>query len=125
MKADHCLQASIVTTEEADVTFSLLLLVTASFGDNFLVDAFAAGLATGVAFFTLGFDTAADTGGGTSFFAAEAIVRPPPLVPVDRVDRAIVWKVVKPVDSLNVTTTGTMYLPNRFIYRLLSAPLRS
>ena len=72
---------------------------------TFLVDTLT-GLLAGAAVFTLGLDIAADAGGGISFFAADAMVRPPPLV--DRVDRTIVWNVVNPVDSLNVTTAGMM-----------------
>ena len=87
MNADHCLQASIVTTVGAGATSLLLIVVVTPVCDAFLVGAFAA-LVTAAAFFTLGFDAAADAGGGRSFFAAEAIVRPLPLV--DLVDRTIV-----------------------------------
>ena len=92
INADHCLQASIVTTAAVVVVVVLLTVlfaIASVAAATFLVDTFA-GLVVVVAFFTLGFDTDADAGGGRSFFAAEAIVRPPPLVVVDRVDRTIV-----------------------------------
>jgi hypothetical protein len=107
INADHCLQASIVTTAVALLSIFVVVVVVVG-ADAFLVATFV-GLVVVVAFFTLGFatDDAEADDAGRSFLAAEAIVRPP--LVADRVDRTIVWKVVNPVDILNVTITGTMY----------------
>ena len=126
INADHCLQASIVTTAVVLLMgFVFVLVVAEAISDAFVVVTFFvtifAGLvvAAAAAFFTLGLDTDvadADAGGGISFFAAAAaaMVRPP--LVVDRVDRTIVvWNVENPVDIFNVTTAGTMYRRNRFM----------
>ena len=126
INADHCLQASIVTTAVVLLMgFVFVLVVAEAISDAFVVVTFFvtifAGLvvAAAAAFFTLGLDTDAadaDAGGGTSFFAAAAaaMVRPP--LVLDRVDRTIVvWNVENPVDIFNVTTAGTMYRRKRFM----------